>query len=113
MESRINSNEPEKFIDKQGYVIIRANREGACGLYHREHVVIIEKKIGRRIVKGKEVVHHVNGIKSENDDLNLFFCTLSKHRKLHMQLETMAMELVRSGKIVFDGDNYKWAIDHQ
>ena len=47
-----------------------------------EHQLIMEKHIGRYIRKG-EVVHHIDGNKSNNDINNLMLLTNSDHIKLH------------------------------
>lgn len=47
-----------------------------------EHVVIMEAHIGRRIKKG-EIVHHINGNRSDNRIENLRLMTRSEHSRLH------------------------------
>jgi len=47
------------------------------------HRLIIEFKIGRYLFKG-EIVHHKNGIKTDNRYVNLEVMTITAHRKLHM-----------------------------
>lgn len=69
----------EKIIT-DGYIFIkdkdhpRANpRSGRV----REHIVVMEKKIGRRLLKGEEV-HHLNGVRSDNRPENLELWTKSQ-----------------------------------
>lgn len=53
--------------------------------YVLEHILVIEKRIGR-FLHGDECVHHANEIKNDNSDENLILCTDRKHHKfLHMQ----------------------------
>ena len=60
----------------------------------------------------KEVVHHVDGDKTNNEEENLFVCTGHKHhRNVHSQLERISMELVRSGAIRFNHAEGQYYLD--
>jgi len=71
-----------------GYVYIwepshpNANKRG----YVAEHVLVISKKIGRPLID-KEQVHHINGVKNDNDPDNLVVMTINKHRSLHERIK--------------------------
>ena len=58
-----------------------------------EHTLIAEKVLDRPlrffgVGDGKnEVVHHINGIKTDNRNSNLLVCTHSYHTQLHIRLE--------------------------
>lgn len=68
-------------------------------LLHRE---IVEEFQGRSLTN-KELVHHIDGNILNNELSNLFVCRdTSHHRKIHWNLERIAMGLVRSGEILFD-----------
>lgn len=55
-----------KHEDSLGYVTVRLGPGNWVG----EHRLVIEKKLGRKLVKG-ESVHHINGIRNDNSPDNL------------------------------------------
>lgn len=81
------------------YKAIRVN-----GVKCDEHRVIMEKHIGRKLNRF-EVVHHINGDKSDNRIENLEVMLLSEHTTHHMKNHTVSDETrrkisqVRSGTI--------------
>ena len=50
--------------------------------WERQHVLVIERSIGRKLV-GDEVVHHINGSKTDNALENLMLMTHGEHSALH------------------------------
>ena len=86
-----------KIIDGNGYVLIRQEGHPKAldrGKYVREHVLIMENKIGRYLQEG-EIVHHINGIKSDNRLENLILMKTGKHSSLHRKKE------IRKGRSLF------------
>lgn len=74
-----------KTSDGHGYILIkkhghpRANKQG----YVKEHILIMEKKIGRYLTKN-EIVHHINRKRDDNNGSNLKLFTNQKdHIKYH------------------------------
>lgn len=81
------------FWYENGYkVIYTSNGEGI-----KEHILIIENKIGRKLKKN-ECVHHKDEIKDNNDISNLELMTRGEHSKLHRRLEA------EKGKKFFGGE---------
>jgi len=87
--------------------MIRAPERGMCNPYVPEHILIAERMIGRQLVKYKEVVHHINGIKLDNREGNLLVCTRSEHRMLHGQLEQIGYILFQQGSMISENGKYK------
>lgn len=78
----------KRSIDTNGYVKIRIAQ---CCDIHRgkttfEHVIKAEHAIGRKLDRGEEVVHHVNGNKGDNRSENLLVCNNSYHKWLHARM---------------------------
>lgn len=76
--------------------------------YVYEHILRAEEILGRPL-REKEVVHHLDGDRSNNLDNNLLVLETGQHAKLHMwlkstfQKETLEVEGVNSGKPKVDG----------
>ena len=62
----------------QGYILIRT----APGVWELKHRVVMEQKIKRKL-RSKEIVHHKDGNKENNDITNLFLGTQRSHVKEH------------------------------
>lgn len=52
----------------------------------REHIVIAERALGRKLNSKKEVVHHVNGDRLDNRNSNLLICSPSYHRLIEWRM---------------------------
>ena len=67
-------------LDQKGYVRIRYGEHKG----RREHVVIMEERLGRKLAPN-EMVHHKNEIYWDNDPDNLELKTKSQHSSDHMK----------------------------
>lgn len=79
------------FIIKNGYKRVickghpRANDHG----YVREHILVMERKIGRFVLRG-ESIHHIDGDKLNNSPKNLIlFKDHTEHLKFHWHNENL------------------------
>ena len=63
-----------------------------------EHILVAEKKIGRRL-HVNEVVHHINGNKLDNSPENLEVITRSEHATMHGHNRTKMVACLRCGKV--------------
>jgi hypothetical protein len=64
-----------------GYVAVSVGMD--CRRY--EHQLVAEKVLGRPLKKG-EVVHHINGNKTDNRNTNLLICSNGYHHHLHQKM---------------------------
>jgi len=72
-----------KKTTQKGYtVILNKEHHRASGGYVMEHIVVMEKYLGRKI-KTDEAVHHINGIKSDNRVKNLEVLEFGEHTRQH------------------------------
>jgi hypothetical protein len=89
-------------LDSNGYWLVKV-REGG-GRWDKEHVLVMESVIGRRLHAGEEV-HHLNGVKTDNRAENLLLCpNKSFHSQVHGTFAALLPELTASGAVVFDRD---------
>ena len=76
----------------------------------REYRSVVEKNLGRKLKK-EEIIHHIDGDRSNNSLDNLLITGLSEHKFLHFQLETVAREIYKQNIILFDFNNREYYIN--
>jgi len=82
-----------------------------AGGYYKEHRLMAEVKYGKEL-GDKELVHHINGDKTDNRPRNLSICkSQAHHRNIHNQLERLSMELVNSGLIKYNDVSNEYQLD--
>lgn len=92
-------------IDKEGYPQIYIGKSYPYrngGYTHiREHQYVMEMHLGRALVPG-EVVHHIDGNKTNNNLDNLYLTSVQEHNKLHAESESIIFALVKQGLVKFN-----------
>lgn len=108
-----------EYITSDGYRVIKTDKiNNGRAEYKREHILVMEKHLGRKLKTAKgggeyEQVHHIDGNKLNNNIENLLLCSsTSEHKKIESQLRKILNELIKKGVIVFNRDtnNYECRI---
>ena len=107
-ESQKGSNHPMwkggRYIGSDGYVMVYIGGEKqkiGWSSYRKEHMLVAEEMLGRPLEK-EEVVHHVDGQKTNNKPENLWVTTSVEHRQAHASLQEIGYQLYRQGLIGFN-----------
>ena len=95
-----------KRTTKEGYVIVYVGTKNGQPFYDAEHRLVMAKHLGRPLTSN-EIVHHIDGNKSNNNIENLvLFDNHKDHRSCHISLDKILLELsrklYREGLIKFD-----------
>ncbi len=88
-----------RWKENNGYIVVNIGRNKK----RREHSVVMENYLGRKL-EPIELIHHIDGNKSNNNIENLFLCSKSKHATLHKDMEKIVLDLFKRGFIIFDKD---------
>ena len=88
------------------------------GNYIFEHILIMEKILGR-FLEEHEIVHHIDGDKRNNSEENLYLCSGEDkkessqiHNHAHDTAEKLVFELYKKGLVKFEDGEYKLNFDY-
>lgn len=84
-------------IDKNGYVRVRGFRLNGKRRY--EHQRVMEVFLGRPLRPGEEI-HHINGVKTDNQLENLFLVDKRGHSRKHFELFVEVQKLKRENELL-------------
>jgi len=94
-----------KTIDSSGYICLYVGPDykykNTYGGRIREHIYLMQEKLGRQLEKN-EVIHHIDGDKKNNDIDNLDLCTVSEHNNCHAKIEKIVFDLYKKGMVGYD-----------
>lgn len=94
-----------KYIDSHGYTRVKV--VVGAGRWALEHVLVAESLLGRKLSPG-EVVHHIDGNRSNNDPANLYVCRDVKHHaEIHRTQDAALRKLLAAGLVVFKDGVYE------
>lgn len=111
-KNKLKLNNKYDLIDKNGGKVYIRNMKGYELYYNKienslraNHRIIFEKEKNIKLKK-KNIIHHIDGDKKNNEIDNLLFCENSSiHRLVHSQLEKISYQLIKEGFILFDKEN--------
>ena len=87
-------------LDANGYWLVKV-REGG-GRWDKEHILVVERAIGRRLTPGEQV-HHINGVRTDNRLENLqLCCDGSEHQRIEATFKRLLPQLMDAGLVVYD-----------
>lgn len=99
-----------RYISSDGYVMVHIGgdkKEVGWTSYRKEHMLIAERILGRTLEK-EEVVHHIDGVKTNNEPSNLWITSSIAHRHAHNSLQEIGFDLFKRDLIGFDTKTGKY-----
>lgn len=97
-----------KYINTSGYVMVHVGKKVSSNGYVPEHVLVMEKHLGRKLVKG-EIPHHIDETfeaRSNNKEDNLQLTNRPEHQNHHKP----RLGTGKGYEICFHIRNFKWQL---
>ena len=86
--------------DHHGYIRVKTVR--GSGKWEKEHILVVETLLGRKLI-APEVVHHINGKRDDNNIDNLYLCkSPSEHLAIETSMKCIVRELLEEGAVRFN-----------
>ena len=104
------------FVNSSGYIEVYVGnafcKKQRKDKYRLLHKLVAQAKKGSHLDK-HELVHHVDGDRTNNNPDNLFVCkSKAHHQDIHTQLEQLSMSLVKAGIIQFNHQTGEYHLPH-
>ena len=108
----LDKNIGNKAIDSSGYPTIYVGKNYPYSKDYggriREHIIVMEKHLKRAVKHtgirdpDSEVVHHIDGEKTNNELSNLQLMTQAEHNACHAKNDALVLEMFRKGLVGYD-----------
>ncbi len=89
------------------YVYFPEHPNAGMSGFISEHRLKASKMLGRELTR-QDIIHHNDGDRLNNDEINLYPTDKSGHRKAHSSLMQIGYALYKQGLLEFKDGGYQW-----
>lgn len=79
--------------DKAGYRLVKVVTPEGTTDWVQEHRLVVEQHLGR-LLERHELIHHRNGVKTDDRIENLLVTTNSEHKKIHAEASLIGLKIM-------------------